>query len=236
MRAPVCNPLPCPTATETQHVTAPSPVRLEPVTAPLLLSVRGTPALEQREERRKRLLLGQITAGAQHDHSEAQLVCNRALVEISRAGRAELRPSNTIVRCGSHQLTQQRCARSETSPCIAGTFCIDRGQSRSRSQGLRRCSHKTCNKSRQLHSEPFLPFLTCSHTTGVQDPHFEGAQQSTGMAGGKVIEVASKEDWAAKQSDSKNSGKPVRPCVESAGLQTLGWTLQPTRCASPRRS
>ena len=167
MRAPVCNPLPCPTATETQHVTAPSLARLEPVTAPLLLSVRGTPALEQREERRERLLLGQITAGAQHDHSEAQLVCNRALVEISRAGRAELRPSNTIVRCGSHQLTQQRCARSETSPCIAGTFCIDRGQSRSRSQGLRRCSHKTCNKSRQLHSEPFLPYLTCSHTTSV---------------------------------------------------------------------
>jgi hypothetical protein len=31
------------------------------------------------------------------------------------------------------------------------------------------------------------------------------------MVGGKVIEVASKEDWAAKQSDSKNSGKPVRP-------------------------
>lgn len=31
------------------------------------------------------------------------------------------------------------------------------------------------------------------------------------MVGGKVFEITSKEDWAAKQSDSKNSGKPVRP-------------------------
>ncbi len=94
-----------PSSTETQRVTAPSLARLEPATAPLLPSVRGTPALEQREERRERLLLGQITAGSQHDYSEAQLVCNRALVEISRAGRAELRPSNTVVRCDGHELT-----------------------------------------------------------------------------------------------------------------------------------